>query len=282
MLQIRLRDRCWPVVAGLFFAASSVWAADRAVAGNNAGFRVEVGPAVPLQFMSADCAGEVRPDRVVIVGGMTVESLKPVEAQERLDRQLAELRKFVIAQNGSVNLLERVRAARAAGGHGGNRPEALPFLALQRLEIEFPAAVAIDALLERVLQFGLDRFGSSIRTDYVDGNRQVAVRYRFSALHTALDSIHRQCRIEAVNRWCAGEGAAAGVCALSAGERDALVRTHSLILQTQPLLTEHGGVTRLHLNYPWQAAQLASVEPLGDLTVRFQGALQLGIPARQP
>lgn len=233
----------------------------------------------PILYLNGSCRGEARPDRVVIFGAMTAEAVKPLDAQEKLERQLAELTKYVNEQNGQVHLLERVRAARTMRERSGrsSRAETLPFLALQRLEAEFPATVAVDTVFERMLYFGLDRFGSNIRVDRVDRKRRVAVRYRFSALLPELDRLHDQCRADAITRWCAEEGADRPVCALPAEERDARVKTRSLNLRTQQLMNERGGVTRFHLNYPWSSEQMARIEPVGDLAVEFQGTIQLQI-----
>jgi hypothetical protein len=215
-----------------------------------------VRPSGPSHHLTAECTGEARPDRVVIAGGMTAQSASPLDAQAQLDRQLAELRKYVHGENGRLDLLERVRAAGMTGGGGSTRgSEVLPFLALQRLEIEFPASIDIDAAFERVLHLGMDRFGSNIRVDRVDRNRRVVVRYRFSALREELDRIHDRCRAEATARWCSAEGMDHAVCALPAGERNARVKTRALNLRTQQLLNERGGVSTYYLNYPWRASR---------------------------
>lgn len=224
-----------------------------------------------------DCTGEARPDRVVIAGAMTAEGLKPVEAQVQLDRQLAELKSYVDTEDGHLKLMERVRAAGAMGRPGSNRYQTLPFLAMQRLEIEFPASIAVDDAFERTVSLGLDRFGSNIRVDRVNRRRNVAVRYRFSALRDELDRIHAQCRVEAVARWCATQGANLPVCTLSEQERDSRVKTQSLSLRTQRLLNEHGGVSNYHLNYPWRTEQMARIEPVGNIAVEFTGTLHLQI-----
>ena len=237
----------------------------------------------PTHHLSAECAGKVRPDRAVIAGAMTAEAESPTDAQALLDRQLAELRKYVESQNGRLELLERVRAAGTTRGLRNNRGrELLPFLALQRLEIDFPATVDIDAAFERVMSLGLDRFGSNIRVDRVDRNRRVVVLYRFSALTEELDRIHSQCRAEALARWCSAEGMDRAVCALPAGERDAQVKTRALTLRTQQLLNERGGVSSYYLNYPWRSEQIERVEPAGNVAVEFRGTLQLQITDVEP
>jgi len=238
---------------------------------------------IPIHHLTTDCTGKARPDRVVIAGAMTAEAVKPLDAQAQLDRQLAELRKYVKEENGRLHVLERVRAARTMSERGNRTGhKTLPFLALQRVEIEFPTTIAIDAAFERVLYLGLDRFGSNIRVDRVDGRRRVAVRYRFSAMRTELDRIHAQCRAEAMVNWCAAKGTGLAVCARPPAESDVRVKTKALNLRTQQLLNENGGSSRYHLNYPWRSEQMTRIEPIGDIAIEFRGTLQLQITDLRP
>src|SRR5215470_13182840 len=52
--------------------------------------------------MTGTCAMEVSPDVAVIVGGVAVSSLKPTEANEQLDKQLALIRKYVEENHGRL------------------------------------------------------------------------------------------------------------------------------------------------------------------------------------
>jgi hypothetical protein len=239
---------------------------------------LEVQPARPaaLHIVHA-CTGEARPDRVVIVGGMSAEAIRPTEAQARLDRQLAELRKLAAAHGGEVLALERLRAARTARERQDSRPEPPPFVMLQRLEVSLPAKVDVDAIFERALALGLDRFGSGIRVEHVETNPRLVVRYRFSALGRELDALHERCRAAAIAHWCAAPQAEGALCRLPPSERASRFVTQQLSVQTQSLLMEHGGVTRYQFALPWTPDQLSRVEPLGDLPVRFEGTLRLAV-----
>ena len=237
----------------------------------------------PTHHLTAECTGKARPDRAVIAGAMTADAASPTDAQAQLDGKLAELRKYVEREKGRLDLLERVRAAGTTSGVRNSRGrEVLPFLALQRLEVEFPATIDIDAAFERVLHLGMDRFGSNIRVDRVDRNRRVVVLYHFSALSEELDRIHGRCRAEAIARWCSAEGMDLAVCTLPETERDARVKTRALSLRTQQLLNERGGVSSYYLNYPWRSEQMARVEPVGNIAVEFRGTLQLQVTGIEP
>lgn len=278
---VRAAARRTLFAAALAFALAA-GATERSVSQDEATRGLVVRQSGAIQYLTAECAGEARPDRVVIFGAMTAEAVKPLDAQAQLDRQLTELRKFVDEQNGRLDVLERVRAARTMSARRSSGRETPPFLALQRLEIEFPVTIDVDAMFERVLYFGLDRFGPNIRVDRVDRKRHIAVRYRFSALVDELDRLHDRCRAQAIARWCANEGAGLAVCALPAGEHDARVRTQALNLRTQRLLNDRGNVTTFHVSYPWRSEQTAGIEPVGNIAVEFKGTIQLQIADVEP
>ncbi len=235
------------------------------------------------QTLTAACGGEVRPDRVLIVGGLSVQSLKPLEARAQLERQLQPLEEYVTQQGGAVRRLERLRAVRELSNSGHERaPDQLPFLLLQQLELEFPLEADIDAVLDRVLQFGLDRYGRSPQLGYQDDRPKVVVRYRFSDLAGTLNEIHRRCQMEAWQQWCL-RGAAGEFeqCAEAGASLLELFITNALYLQSQPVLTEHGGSAPLSFNYPWAAGQVENVELLGDVVVRLSGTITLTLRGNQ-
>jgi len=234
------------------------------------------------QAMTAGCSGEVRPDRAVIVGGVTAESLKPAEARDQLDRQLGEVQKYVSQRGGTVHVMERVREVRGMPHdplHG--KTDRLPFVLMQRLEVEFPLGVDIDETLERLLQLGLDQYGRNVRLEYQATPPQVVVRYRFLDLRDALQNIHQQCKAKALQQWCEMN--------TSAGEQQACVQTlgaighrfvtQGLMLQSQPVLGEHGQSTPVHIAYPWNEGQLHAIELLGDAPLRLHGTITLTLPS---
>ncbi len=236
------------------------------------------------QTLTAACGGETRPDRALIVGGLTVQSLKPLEARAQLERQLQPLEEYVTEQGGAVRRLERLRAVRELSNSGHERPpDQRPFLLLQQLELEFPLEADIDAVLDRVLQFGLDRYGRSPQLGYQDDRPKVVVRYRFSDLTGTLDEIHRRCQMEAWQQWCLRNTAAGKFeqCAEAGASLLELFITNALYLQSQPVLTENGGSAPLSFNYPWAAGQVENVELLGDVVVRLSGTITLTLRGNQ-
>jgi hypothetical protein len=246
---------------------------------------VPFGGRFALPSGGVECGGEVRPDRALIVGGVSAESLRPSEAREQIDRQVEEIRKLVTQQAGTLTLGERVRAVRAVPkGRRESPAEPQPFLMVQRLEVALPTTVDVDEVLDGLLRLGLDRFGRNLRIEAADASPRVVVRYRFSALRDALEKIHQECKARAVRQWCEASTPAADVagCPTAVAKLLPLVNTQALALQSQPVLSEQGGLAPLVFAYPWQAAQLATVDLIGDVPLRLIGAIVVALPPARP
>lgn len=253
----------------------------------------EVGPGSPeaqdyayivqslKESVTASCSGEVKPDLASIVGGVTAESLKPAEAREQIERQLAEIQKYVTQRGGTVHVMERVRAVRGIPRDARNvTMDQLPFVVIQRLEMDFPLGIDIDDTLERLLQLGLDRYGRNVRLNSQDTTPTVVVRYRFSDLTATLKGIHQRCKAAALQQWCeantpAGEHQACTDALRKIGYR---FTTQSLMLQSQPVLGEYGQSTLVQLSYPWNEGQLTAIELVGDVPLRLYGTITVKLP----
>lgn len=233
------------------------------------------------QTMTAACSGDVRPDRAVVVGGVTAESVKPSEAKEQIEKQLEAIQTYVSQQGGTVHLMERVRAVRGNPRDARNpQMEELPFVVLQRLEVDFPLDVDIDSVLERLLQLGLDRYGRNVRPTYRGNTPTVVVHYRFSHLAEGLKSIHRQCKTRALQQWCEAN--------TPVSEHDACTQaitgiahrliTQRLMLQSQPVLREQGMISPIQISYPWNEAQLSTIDLVGDVPLRLHGTITVTVP----
>ncbi|MEE9158513.1 MAG: SIMPL domain-containing protein [Gammaproteobacteria bacterium] len=237
--------------------------------------------AVQPGTITAKCEGTLAPDLAVIVGGITAESLKPLEAKAQLDKQLAEIKRYISSKGGTVSLLETVRAIRQRqqGSRRQDKEKELPFILVQRLEFKFPRGVGIDEILERLLQLGFDRYGRAIRPQRGGYGPQVVVYYRFTNAENTLERIYRRCKQEAVKNWCqvTGERATHAACRASPAQLDWHFPTRSLRLQSQPVLKEHGSQP-IVINFPWQGEQLNAIDLMGDVTLQLIGTLVLSIP----
>lgn len=230
---------------------------------------------------SVECGGEVRPDRAVIVGGVTAESLRPSQARAQVEKQLAAVQTYVEEQGGRLTLGERVRAVRGASRTSRDPgPDELPFVTLQRLEVDFPIEVDIDEILDRLLQLGLDMFGRKVSIGSRDRTPKVVVRYRFSDLRDALERLHAQCKSRAVEKWCAMSAAVdeCESCTSALGKLSRHLVTRSLTLESQPILDARGRFAPIRLSYPWREGQLALVELIGDVGLRLHGTITVVLP----
>lgn len=236
------------------------------------------------QTMTAACSGDVRPDRAVVVGGITAESVKPSEAKAQIEKQLHEIQAHVSQLGGTVHMMERVRAVRGTPRNAGNiRMEELPFVIIQRLEVEFPLDVDIDAVLERLLQLGLDRYGRNVRAERRSNTPNVVVHYRFSNLAEELKNIHQQCKTRALQQWCeahtpADEHSACEQAITGIAHR---LITQRLLLQSTPVLREQGMISPVQISYPWSKAQLSTIELVGDVPLRLHGTITVKAPQSQ-
>ncbi len=227
-------------------------------------------------YINGTCNITLRPDKAVIAGGMSVESVMPGEAREKLDTQVEVLKAYVEKQGGQYVPLERVRAVNPAqGGRHGEMAEAMPFLSIQRMELEFPVATDIDAVLEKVLQLGMDRYGNQMTLHRSGGQPQIIVRYRFSGVEENINSLIDSCKHSAVVSWCEAEGRLMGHrwCDDEKPERRFVVK--NMNLQSQPVMQENGYVNALSLYYSGGNLNVPRLELMGNIELKLKGAISL-------
>lgn len=236
------------------------------------------------QSHSGECVGEVRPDRVLIAGGISAQGLKPMLVKAQLDKQIAAMQQYVADKKGQLVLLELMRAAQAVNKSASSESTApQPFILVQKLEAEFPITEDIDVILERLIQLGLDRFGKQVTVEASSYGRNVVVFYRVSDLRSRLDRLHATCKQRLVEQWCQLESARKNSAACKTGDAlDQRFPTLSFSLLTPPLAREHGGQAQYYLNYPWQSLQLDQVELLGNMPLSLSGPITIGTSEGNP
>ena len=225
------------------------------------------------QPITGACRATLRPDRAVIVGGMSASGIKPTETAARLDRQLDVLKALADEENATLRLVERVRAARPSSSRSRGQTSE-PYVVVQRIELEIGLDADIDRLLERTLQTGLDRYGSTAGIEPRSSGAQPLVVYRFSELDALLRTAHDQCRSSAIRTWCetqAGDDADACVVALEAPELH--LTTEQFLLTSQPVTKANGNVEAVQVLWPWVAT--GPIELGGDAELRFSGTITL-------
>jgi hypothetical protein len=166
--------------------------------------RAQAVPGPLFAQLNGSCAGEVAPTVALIAGGIAVQGIKPVDAAENLDKQLDAIRKYVEENHGKLILLERVRTLKNPAANGSS-DASLPFEVVQRLHVELPVSAPIDAVLQRMLELGLDRFGETVLA--TNGRREEAVLFRIGNLDSALHEMEHRCIEDAWKKWCATDPA---------------------------------------------------------------------------
>jgi hypothetical protein len=236
------------------------------------------------QTQTGECTGELRPDRVVIVGGISAQGLKPALAKAQLDKQIEAIRQYIAGKMGRLTLFEVLRAAQSATRTASSENTATqPFILVQSLEVEFPLTEDIDAILERLLQLGLDRFGKQVSVEASSYGRNVMVYYRFSDLRSQLDRLQAACKQRLVEQWCQSATGRRDSEACKATEhRDQWFATLNASLQSNPVLRDQGGRAPFYLQYPWQSAQLSQVEMMGSVPLLLSGPLTIRTPSNLP
>ena len=127
--------------------------------------RLQIVPSGPfLAQLYGSCTGEVAP----IIGDhrrrRRGQGIKPLDAAADLDKQIDRHRKYVEENHGKLVLLERVRTLKNPAPNGSS-DTAQPFEIIQRLHVELPVSAPVDAILQRLLELGLDRFGETVLAD---------------------------------------------------------------------------------------------------------------------
>ena len=225
------------------------------------------------QPITGACRATIRPDRAVIVGGMSASGIKPTETAARLDRQLDVLKALADEENATLRLVERVRAARSPRSRARDQ-QVEPYVVMQRIELETGLDADIDRLLERTLQTGLDRYGSTAGIEPRSSGSQPLVVYRFSDLDGLLRAAHDQCRSSAIRTWCEGQaGGDAGSCVATLEAPETHLTTEQFWLTSQPVTKASGTVEAVQVQWPWVGAH--RIELGGDAELRFSGTITL-------
>ena len=252
-----------PCLAALLALASAVAAQELALPAELAG-----GPR--LFELTGSCALTVAPDRVIILGGVAADDMLPLPAIGQLDKQIEALRALVKEHHGTLELLERVRTVKRPSP--GAREADLPFEVVQRLQATFPAKAAVDAILQRMIEIGLDRFGDAVLS--TDGSsRQTAVRFRITAFDARLDGLQRRCTADAWKTWCASP-ASAGGCTTERPPGDLQLQSFS-VRSAEKVLRPDDGAGYWEFTLSSMQRRPRPLELLGNVSVHLTGNIVL-------
>ena len=221
---------------------------------------------VPTRQVSGTCEMEIAPDQAVILGGVSSSALKPTEAIEQLDKQLGLMLTYVTEKHGELELLERVRTVK--NPQPGKEASDPPVQVVQRIQATFPADAPVDAILEKLIELGMDRFGENVLNDY-SNRRQAVIRYRVSDFDTKMNEFQQRCTAEAWKQWC-NSPQAAKACAKAAPPAN--LELQGFYVRSKESLMRPDGA-----NAPWQwnVNRQQHAQPpadlLGNLTVHLEG-----------
>jgi uncharacterized protein YggE len=224
----------------------------------------------PAYFqINGTCAMEMSPDKAVIVGGVSSSAVEPSDAADQLEKQLALMRTYVAEKHGEIQMMERVRSLKNPQP-GRTDPEP-PFQVVQRFEATFPPDAPVDAILQKMIELGMDRFGDNVLNN--NSRREAVVRFRITNFDAKINDFQQRCTAEAWKQWCSTtdiKGACPSQTAPASLEVQAF-NAHS----RESIMRPDGG------SVPWQLSvnrgQHSQDPPdmLGNLTVHLDGNIMM-------
>lgn len=161
------------------------------------------------------CEFKLVAEHLVITGGLSAQSVLPVEASKALELRTRNIKAYLAAVKGQFVELDRLRAARNPKATDADK--ALPFMQLQRFEVLLPVGSNIDAILEQLFKLGMDRYGENVGIeDYRAEQFALLTQYRFVRVTDHLQELIHNCRTQALAKMCGS--AKCGVPAHAWGE----------------------------------------------------------------
>jgi hypothetical protein len=222
--------------------------------------------------LSGTCTTEMTPETAVIMGGVSSGAVKPTDAIDQLDKQMALMRAYVEENHGKLELRERVRTLKTPQP-GREDPEP-PFQVVQRLQAEFPANAPVDAILQKLIELGLDRFGDNMLNNY--NRREAVIRFRVSDLDSKLRDMQQRCTADAWKQWCGSPAAAASDCAPDKPPADLELQAFNVRSEESLLRPDGGGSMPWQFSYNRMQRAVEPPELLGNVTIHLDGTILLG------
>ena len=237
----------------------------------------EAAGGVRLFELTGSCSVTVAPDRAIILGGVAADAMLPLPAIEQLEKQLDAIRELVKQHHGTLALLERVRTVKTPSP--SVREPDLPFEVVQRIQATFPANAAVDTVLQRMIEIGLDRFGDAVLA--TDGSgRQTAVRFRITDLDARLDGLRRRCTTDAWKRWCVSPASGEG-CTTEQPSGDLQLQSFS-VRSSEKVLRPDGGAGYWEFTFSPMQQRPRPFELLGNVSVHLTGNIILVHRGEEP
>jgi hypothetical protein len=224
--------------------------------------------------LSGTCAMEVAPDKAFILGGVSSGGLKPVDTGDQLDKQLESIRAYIDQNHGKLELLERVRTLKNPQQQPGREDNEPPFQVVQRLQAEFPANAPMDAILQKLIELGLDRFGDNVLNNF--NRREAVIRYRVSDFDARMHDLQQRCTADAWKQWCASPQAASAPSACETDKPPADLDEQSFNVHSEEtLMRPEGNTAPWQFSYNRMQRSMPPPDLLGNVTVHLDGTILL-------
>jgi len=212
---------------------------------------------------------EMSPDKAVILGGVSSSALKPSDAVDQLEKQLALMRSYVAEKHGELQMMERVRTLK--NPQPGKEDTEPPFQVVQRLQATFPADAPVDAILQKLIEFGMDRFGDNVLNNY--NRREAVVRFRISSFESKMNDLQQSCTADAWKQWCATKGTGGG-CASQTPPPNLEMQAFN-VRSKEALMRPEGPTAPLQFNLNRMQHSPEPPDLLGNVTVHLDGNINL-------
>ncbi len=212
---------------------------------------------------------DVSPDQALIVGGVSSSGLRPEDAIAQLDRQLGIMRGYISEKHGELLLMERARTLK--NPQPGREDTEPPFQVVQRLQVKLPADAPVDAILQKLIELGLDRFGDNVMN--VSNRREAVIHFRVSDLDAKLKDMQQRCTAGAWKQFC-GTPASNGICTSDTPPADLELQVFN-VRSKDSLMRPDGATAPWQLNISRAQRMTDPPDLLGNVTVHLEGNIVL-------
>src|SRR5262249_20181408 len=171
------------------------------------------------------------------------------------------------ADGGKLLLLERVRTVKTPPPRANDKEP--PFIVVQRLRAEFPAAAPVDAILQRMIELGLDRFGDNVVQN--GSRREAVVRFTVGDLGAKLVEMEQRCTADAWKAWCTKPDS---VCPIESPPPDLQFQSFE-VQSEEKVLRPDGGATYLRFSVNRAQRAVDAPELLDNITIHLAGTISL-------
>jgi len=223
--------------------------------------------------LTGSCNAEIAPDKASIVGGVSSSAVEPEDAAAQLDKQLAAIRAYVDQIHGHLDLMERVRTLKnpslQPNRNADNEP---PFEVVQRLQADFPANAPVDAILQKLIELGLDRFGDDMINNFSQ-RREAVIRFRFSDFDARMQAMQDACTADAWARFC--KTAEPSDCPSPKPPANLDLLSFNVRSEESLLRPDGGGSMPWQFNYNRAQRAPQPQDLLGNVTVHLDGTILL-------